>query len=38
MEDIVKIANNANQDRENATNQLAELIKQAEQEKNEFDN
>lgn len=33
MERIVKIANNANVDREQATNELTELIKQAEEEK-----
>jgi len=33
MERIVKIANNANHDREMATNELTELIKQAEEEK-----
>jgi hypothetical protein len=33
MERIVRIANNANCDRENATNDLTELIKQAEEEK-----
>ena len=33
MERIVKIANNANHDREAATNELTELIKQAEEEK-----
>jgi hypothetical protein len=33
MERIVKIANNASQDREAATNELTELIKQAEEEK-----
>jgi len=37
MERIVKIANNANSDRENATNDLTELIKQAEEEKLQFD-
>ena len=34
---IVDIANNANTDREKATKELAELIKEAEQEKAEFD-
>lgn len=33
MERIVRIANNANLDREKATNDLTELIKQAEEEK-----
>ena len=37
MERIVKIANNANVDREAATNELTELIKQAEEEKQQFD-
>jgi uncharacterized coiled-coil DUF342 family protein len=37
MEKIVKIANTANQDREHATNELTELIKQAEEEKLHFD-
>ena len=37
MERIVKIANNANQDRDQATNELTELIKQAEEEKLQFD-
>ena len=37
MERIVKIANNANHDREQATNELTELIKQAEEEKLQFD-
>ena len=37
MERIVKIANNANHDREAATNELTELIKQAEEEKLQFD-
>lgn len=37
MERIVKIANNANNDREMATNELTELIKQAEEEKMQFD-
>jgi len=37
MERIVKIANNANTDREQATNELTELIKQAEEEKLQFD-
>ena len=37
MERIVKIANNANSDREQATNELTELIKQAEEEKLQFD-
>ena len=37
MERIVKIANNANFDREEATNDLTELIKQAEEEKLQFD-
>ena len=37
MERIVKIANNANVDREQATNELTELIKQAEEEKLQFD-
>lgn len=37
MERIVKIANNANQDRDHATNELTELIKQAEEEKLQFD-
>ena len=36
MQRIVEIVNSANKDRENATNELAELIKQAEQEKEEF--
>lgn len=34
---IVDIANNANTDREKATKELAELIKEAESEKAEFD-
>lgn len=34
---IVDIANNANNDWEKATKELAELIKEAEQEKAEFD-
>ena len=33
MNKIVQTVNNANNDRENATNELANLIKQAEQEK-----
>ena len=37
MEKIVKIANNANLDRDAATNELTELIKQAEEEKMQFD-
>lgn len=37
MEKIVNIANSANKDREQATNELTDLIKQAEQEKAEFD-
>lgn len=37
MQEIVETVNNANLDREAATNELAELIKQAEQEKKEFD-
>ena len=37
METIVKIANSANHDREKAMQELADLIKQAEQEKAEFD-
>lgn len=36
-EEIVETVNNANKDREAATNELANLIKQAEQEKKEFD-
>lgn len=38
MENIVRIANSANEDREAATDELAQLIKQAENEKKEFDN
>ena len=34
---IVQIANCANEDREKATTELAELIRQAEWEKNDFD-
>ena len=37
MERIVKIANSANQDREMATTELTDLIKQAEEEKLQFD-
>ena len=37
MNRIVKIANNANSDRETATNELMDLIKQAEEEKLQFD-
>lgn len=37
MNRIVKIANNANVDREQATNELMDLIKQAEEEKMQFD-
>ena len=33
MDKIVKIANNAELDRQNATNELNDLIKQAEDEK-----
>jgi len=34
---IVDIANNANTDREKATKELSDLIKEAENEKSEFD-
>lgn len=37
MEKIVSIANYADKDREKATNELTELIKQAEEEKLHFD-
>jgi len=37
MEDIVKIAKSANEDRQTATKELTELIKQAEDEKTHFD-
>lgn len=37
MARIVTIANNANSDRESATNELSELIRQAEEEKSQFD-